>query len=84
MSQVTRVIRCLLFYEFIATTGFLLNMEEKDDIRRAICEEIRRVSDGVENLIRLKPAFGIKIFKSVCDLRMLLKFYLQPKIGIIR
>ena len=37
-------------------------MEEKHDIRTAICEEIRWVSDGIENLIRLKDGFWYKIF----------------------
>ena len=37
-------------------------MEEKEDIRTAICEKIRRVSDGVENFIRLKEGFWYKYF----------------------
>ena len=40
-------------------------MEEKDDIRTAICEEIRWVSDGIENLIRLKDGFWYMIFHNL-------------------
>ena len=42
-------------------------MEEKDDIRTAICEGIRRVSDVVENFIRLKDGFWYKIFHNLLD-----------------
>ena len=42
-------------------------MEEKDNIRTAICEEIRRASDGVENFIRLKDGFWYKIFHNLLD-----------------
>ena len=40
-------------------------MEEKDNLRTAICEEIRRVSDGVENFIRLKDGFWYKIIHKI-------------------
>ena len=40
-------------------------MEEKDDIKTAFCEEIRRVSDGVEDFIRLKDGFWYKIFHNL-------------------
>ena len=44
---------------------FLLNMEEKDDKWRTICEEIWRVSDGVKNFIYLKDGFWYKIFHNL-------------------
>ena len=43
-------------------------MKEKDYIRTTICEEIRRVSDGVENFIRLNDGFWYKIFHNLLDM----------------
>ena len=44
-------------------------MEEKDEEnkRTAICEEIRRVNDGVENFICLKDGFWYKTIHNLLD-----------------